>query len=125
MSTNRRPHGVLTVALMVLAGACGPTNRIHLGLRDYATNVVYGNQHKPEPPKALPGAALEPSFPTFIQPLLPPPAASTPPPAVVLPKCASAGFSIPAKYPVTPGVPAPPHSAILTFHQDGYFAVAG
>lgn len=119
---------IATVAVLALvAAACGPRERVHVGMRDYATNVVYGGQTKAAP-KAVPNASLEPSFPSFIQPLITSASPSVLPgakPAKVVADCPSAGFSVPARYPVTPNVPAPPKSGAYRIRQDGYVSIGG
>jgi hypothetical protein len=125
-----RPVLALVAATAMLTGACGPRERLHVSMRDYATNVVYGGQKKPPPPKPVPAASLEPTFPTFLQPLVTPagPAASTSTATTLVeraPACPSAGFSVQPTHPVTPTILAPPKPASYVIRQDGYVSFAG
>ena len=130
MSRTRSAVAVALGLAVALAGAgCGPKSRLHLGLRDYSTNVVYGSQHKPAPPRAVPGAAIDPGFPAFIQPPLP--AEAPAPPArrrQVLPAggdCPVAAFSVAAAIAATPTVVAPPVKGLYRYRQTGYISVNG
>src|SRR3954451_5380259 len=101
-----RPVLALVAATALLPGACGPRERLHVGMRDYATNVVYGGQKKPPPPKPVPAASLDPTLPTLLQTLVtrarPAPSTSTATTLVApAPACSSAGFSVQPTHPVT------------------------
>lgn len=77
---NARRASLLLALSGLLVGACAPSNNLNIGLKDYATDVVYGGSATtaPELPPPFPGASLTPGFPSF---LVPPPLPSsfTPP----------------------------------------------
>jgi len=73
---NRRHAPLALTVVALLAGACTPSNDINIGLKDYATDVVYGDPTPSTtqlPPDPVPVASLSPGFPAFIVPAPPTP----------------------------------------------------
>ena len=126
MSRSRALLGATGLALAVLGSACGPPLPLEIGVKDRATDVVYGSQKKPEPPKPAPLAALDPGFPSFIvAPPVPAPLAPAAVKPVVKLKCPTAGpFDFPAE-PVTSGIPKLPLGGRYHFRQQGSTTIDG
>ena len=83
--TARRASLLLAVSAL-LAGACAPSNDLNIGLKDYPTDVVYGDSATTVPeqlPAPFPGASLTPGFPGVFAPPPVPQDFSPPPPRPV------------------------------------------
>jgi hypothetical protein len=117
-----RRVGVLCAAVALVAlTACGPTTHDHLDLRNVTTDVVYGGQTKTLPP--VPGATLEPGFPSFIQaPIVP---TRRPVNNVVAEVCPQAPFSVEPAIKATPNVLKPPAKGDYVFRMDGHSTFRG
>ena len=120
----RRVLGLLALVVLT-AGACGPERDVAVGIKEGATDIVYGGTTttEPPPPPPLPLAAVEPGFPTLFAPP-PPPLAPAP---VVEPEI------IPDPCPPTPSdvaaIPAPakldgvPEKGGYVYEQNGKYLV--
>lgn len=136
MSGRLRTITVAVAVLIVLAG-CAPSNEISIGLKDYATNVVYGDPSASSttlPPPPVPEAALTPGFPGFIVPAPPPPpvvAASGTTTTLPAPVIQILSEKCPLADPKKPPVPAParvegaPSAGAYTYRQEGASKVGG
>jgi hypothetical protein len=129
----RRAVGTTCLALCGLAlAACAPSNNVNIGLKDYATNVVYGDPSSTttQPPAPAPVAALSPGFPSFIVPAPPPPLPpGTPePPARIIEYVPEACPTADAKarhIPVGPKIVGQPGPGTYTYKQEGKTSGAG
>jgi hypothetical protein len=108
------------VALLGLT-ACGPKTQDHLDLRNVTTDVVYGGQTKTPP--ALPGATLEPGFPSFIQAPIAPRTRNVS--NLILEVCPQAAFSVEPAVKTTPTVLKPPARADYIYRMDGHSTFRG
>lgn len=123
MTRFRHPLPALAVLAALMAGACGPDVPLEVAVRDYSTDIVYGEQTRPSSPPPIPGANPDPGFPGFIVP--PPPARlapAEPEPGSVPAPPAACPADDPLDFPdqaASRTVSAPPAAGIYTFRQQG------
>jgi hypothetical protein len=118
----KRRFGATCAALCLVAlTACGPTTHDHLELRNVTTDVVYGGQTKAA--AALPGAELEPGFPSFIQAPIAPRA--RPAEHAIEELCPQAAFSVEPAIKATANVPKPPAKGDYVYRMDGHSTFRG
>jgi hypothetical protein len=109
------------VVALVALSACGPTTHDHLDLRNVTTDVVYGGQTKALP--FVPGATLEPGFPSFIQAPITP--GRRPINNVVGEVCPQAPFSVEPAIKATASVAKPPVKGDYIYEFTGHSTFRG
>jgi hypothetical protein len=133
MTRHRRAAVPGALVLALLAVGCAPKNEVNIGLKDYATDVVYGEptSSTTAPPPPTPGASLSPGFPAFLTPA-PPPAPLPGAPVTVPPRaieivedpCPIAGPGA-QTIKAGPQLVGTPSVGAYTFRQEGTSTVGG
>lgn len=120
MRARRSRVALVAVTVACLAGACAPSNKVAVGVKDYPTDVLYGGtEPTTPPPPPLPSASLDLGFPSFIVSAPPPSFPTVPPPVIVEPD------PCPAATPASRVIAAPPTIAgqlaegIYSYRQSG------